>query len=46
MKLNEVDGLRKLRQHWGPINRQEAEVRREADEMFAAVQELVTPPSA
>jgi hypothetical protein len=39
-------GLRKLRQHWGPINRQEAEVRREADEMFAAVQELVTPPSA
>ena len=36
-------GLRNLRQHWGPINRFEAEVRRDADAMLAAVQELVTP---
>lgn len=31
-------GLRKLRQHWGPINRYEVEVRPEADEMFKQVQ--------
>jgi uncharacterized protein (TIGR02594 family) len=34
-------GLRNLRQHWGPINRYEAEVRSEADEMFRAVQALM-----
>lgn len=34
-------GLRKLRQHWGPINRYEVEVRPEADEMFAQVQAYV-----
>jgi hypothetical protein len=30
--------LRNLRQHYGPINRKEAELRREADEMFQDVQ--------
>lgn len=30
--------LRDLRQHYGPINRKEAELRREADDMFKAVQ--------
>ena len=35
-------GLRNLRQHWGPINRLEAEVRPEADQMLQQVQELVT----
>lgn len=34
-------GLRKLRQHWGPINRYEVEVRPEADEMFQQVQTYV-----
>jgi hypothetical protein len=34
-------GLRNRRQHWGPINRREAEVRPEADELFKAVQELI-----
>jgi hypothetical protein len=39
-------GLRNLRQHWGPINRQEVEVRTEADEMFQQVQDFVgTQPS-
>ena len=38
-------GLRHLRKHWGPINRREAEVRVEADEMFFAVQELIAPPT-
>jgi hypothetical protein len=36
-------GLRNRRQHWGPINRKEAEVMPEADEMFASVQELIAP---
>jgi hypothetical protein len=35
-------GLRVLRQHWGPINRYEVEVRPEADEMLQQVQDLVT----
>jgi hypothetical protein len=35
-------GLRHLRQHWGPINRQEVEVRPEADEMFSDVEAIVT----
>lgn len=34
-------GLRRLRQHWGPINRYEVEVVPEADEMFKAVQDYV-----
>jgi hypothetical protein len=34
-------GLRKRRQHWGPINRLEAEVRPEANDLFQAVQDLV-----
>lgn len=34
-------GLRKRRQHWGPINRYEVEVLPEADEMFHEVQECV-----
>jgi hypothetical protein len=38
-------GLRNLRQHWGPVNRYEVELKREADAMLAVVQELVTPPS-
>jgi hypothetical protein len=34
-------GLRNLRQHWGPINRREVEVKRDADEMLMAVQIIV-----
>jgi hypothetical protein len=34
-------GLRKLRQHWGPINRYEVEIRPEADGMFKAIQDYV-----
>ena len=34
-------GLRNLRQHWGPINRVEVELREEADQMLQAVQALV-----
>jgi hypothetical protein len=33
--------LRNLRQHYGPINRKEAELRREADDMLWRVQSLV-----
>lgn len=33
--------LRNLRQHWGPINRHEVEVRPEADSMFRAVQAII-----
>ena len=33
-------GLRNLRQHWGPINRREVEVRPEVDDMLREVQEL------
>ena len=39
-------GLRNLRQHWGPINRKEAELRKEADEMFVRVEEILSPPVA
>ena len=35
-------GLRMIRQHWGPIVRHEAEVRPEADDMFKAVQLMIT----
>ena len=34
-------GLRNIRQHWGPINTQAAEIRPEADTMFQKVQEAV-----
>jgi len=34
-------GLRNLRQHWGPINRYEVELKGEADAMLQAVQSLV-----
>lgn len=34
-------GMRRLRQHWGPLNRKEAELRREADEMLKDVQEFI-----
>jgi hypothetical protein len=34
--------LRHARQHWGPINRHEVEVRPEADTMFATVQAIIT----
>lgn len=34
-------GLRNLRQHWGPINRYEVDVRPEADAMFQAVQAIL-----
>jgi peptidoglycan hydrolase-like protein with peptidoglycan-binding domain len=34
-------GLRNLRTHWGPINRREAELRTEAEEMLQQVQRLV-----
>jgi uncharacterized protein (TIGR02594 family) len=34
-------GLRNLRQHWGPINRKEVELKNEADQLLQAVQLLV-----
>jgi uncharacterized protein (TIGR02594 family) len=34
-------GVRSLRQHWGPINRKEVELRQEADEMLMVVQAAV-----
>jgi len=36
-------GLRNLRQHWGPINRHEAELRKDVDELLHNIQELVMP---
>ena len=39
-------GLRYLRQHWGPINRQEVEIKREADEMLLQVQHLLSEDAA
>jgi len=39
-------GLRYLRQHWGPINRSEVEIRQEADEMLLDVQHLLSEDSA
>jgi len=35
-------GLRNRRQHWGPINRREAEIMGEADALFLQVQDLLT----
>lgn len=34
-------GLRNIRRHWGPINRRDAEIRADADDMFEQVQKLV-----
>jgi uncharacterized protein (TIGR02594 family) len=34
-------GLRTIRTHWGPINRQEAELRPEADQLLRHVQDIV-----
>jgi hypothetical protein len=34
-------GLRSLRQHWGPINREEVELKAEADDLLRQVQGLV-----
>jgi len=39
-------GLRYLRQHWGPINRQEVELKIDADEMLLQVQHLLSEDSA
>jgi peptidoglycan hydrolase-like protein with peptidoglycan-binding domain len=39
-------GLRYLRQHWGPINRSEVELRAEANEMLLDVQHLLSENSA
>jgi peptidoglycan hydrolase-like protein with peptidoglycan-binding domain len=39
-------GLRYLRQHWGPINRRDAELKIEADEMLLDVQHLLSEDSA
>ena len=34
-------GLRHIRKHWGPITRHEAELRRECDDLFLKVQQIV-----
>lgn len=39
-------GLRVLRQHWGPINRHEAEVLEETDELFQSIEPLIIPPES
>lgn len=39
-------GLRNLRRHWGPINRKEAEVRSEANNLLLQVQQMVDSPVA
>ena len=36
-------GLRNLRQHWGPINRREVTLKREADNLLREVQYLIYP---
>ncbi len=35
-------GMRVLRQHWGPINRREVTIKKEADDLLKDVQELVS----
>ena len=35
-------GLRSLRKHWGPLNRYEAEVRQDANDLLLSVQQLIT----
>lgn len=37
-------GMRKLRKHWGPINRREVEIRQDADDLLIQVQEILAPP--
>jgi hypothetical protein len=39
-------GLRNIRKHWGPINRKEVTLRREADDMFRQVQAYVDQTEA
>jgi len=39
-----ASGLRTIRQHWGPINRYEAEVKSAADDMFKQVQDYLDEP--
>jgi len=39
-------GLRNLRQHWGPINRKEAELRSEADMLLIDVEAIIAPAVA
>ena len=39
-------GLRYLRQHWGPINRREVEIKHEANQMLLQVQHLLSEDSA
>jgi cytochrome c1 len=34
-------GLRNLRKHWGPINRREATLNEQADQLFQAVESLI-----
>ena len=34
-------GLRNIRRHWGPITRHDAELRKECDELFRQVQQIV-----
>jgi hypothetical protein len=34
--------MRYLRQHWGPLNRKEAELRKEADDMLMKVQNYLS----
>jgi len=34
-------GMRTLRQHWGPINRREVTIKKEADDLLIDVQELI-----
>ena len=36
-------GLRNLRQHWGPINRKEVQIRKEVDDMLKEIQQLFEP---
>lgn len=38
-------GLRKRRKHWGPINRYDVEVKKEADDMFKQVQDIIMQPA-
>jgi hypothetical protein len=37
-------GLRRRRQHWGPINNKAAEVRADSNELFLSVQQIVSQP--
>jgi len=39
-------GLRYLRQHWGPINRKEVEIKREANDLLLQVQHLLSEDAA